>query len=139
MTIPVGAQEGQTLRLKGQGSPGRAGHGDALIELTLKPHPIYRREGETLVMDLPVSIPDAVLGGKVEAPTPDGAVMLAVPKGSSSGATLRLKGRGLVDAKGKRGDLLARLMLTLPETVDPDLEKFAQAWREQKPYSPKRK
>lgn len=139
VTIPVGAQEGQTLRLKGQGSPGRGGQGDALIELTIKPHAIYKREGETLVMDLPISIPDAVLGGKIEAPTPDGNVMLAVPKGSNSGATLRLKGRGLVDAKGKRGDLLARLMVTLPETIDPDLEKFAQAWRDQKPYSPKRK
>ncbi|MDI1363907.1 MAG: DnaJ C-terminal domain-containing protein, partial [bacterium] len=120
-------------------SPGRGGPGDALIELAFKPHPTYRREGETLVMDLPVSIPDAVLGGKVEACTPDGNVMLAVPKGSNSGATLRLKGRGLVDAKGKRGDLLARLVVTLPETIDPDLEKFAQAWRDQKPYSPKRK
>ena len=139
VTIPAGAQEGQTLRLKGQGSPGRGGPGDALIELTFKPHPTYRREGDTLVMDLPVSIPDAVLGGKVEASTPDGNVMLAVPKGSNSGATLRLKGRGLVDAKGKRGDLLARLVVTLPETIDPDLEKFAQAWREQKPYTPKRK
>lgn len=139
VTIPTGAQEGQTLRLKGQGSPGRAGPGDALIELAIKPHPIYRREGDTLVMDLPVSVPDAVLGGKVEAPTPDGNVMLAVPKGSNSGATLRLKGRGLSDAKGKRGDLLARLVVTLPETIDPDLEKFAQAWRDQKPYSPKRK
>jgi DnaJ-class molecular chaperone len=65
--------------------------------------------------------------------------MLAVPKGSNSGATLRLKGRGLVDAKGKRGDLLARLVVTLPDEPDSDLEKFAQAWREQKPYSPKRK
>jgi len=139
VTIPVGAQEGQTLRLKGQGSPGRGGQGDALIELTIKPHAIYRREGETLVMDLPISIPDAVLGGKIEAPTPDGNVMLGVPKGSNSGATLRLKGRGLADAKGKRGDLLARLVVTLPETIDPDLEKFAQAWRDQKPYSPKRK
>ncbi len=139
VAIPVGAQEGQTLRLKGQGSPGRGGQGDALIELAIKPHAIYRREGETLVMDLPVSIPDAVLGGKIEAPTPDGNVMLAVPKGSNSGATLRLKGRGLADAKGKRGDLLARLVVTLPETIDPDLEKFAQAWRDQKPYSPKRK
>ena len=139
VTIPVGAQEGQTLRLKGQGSPGRGGQGDALIELTIKPHAIYRREGETLVMDLPISIPDAVLGGKIEAPTPDGNVMLAVPKGSNSGATLRLKGRGLADAKGKRGDLLARLVVTLPETIDPDLEKFAQAWRDQKPYAPKRK
>lgn len=139
VTIPAGAQEGQTLRLKGQGQAGRGGAGDALIELAVKPHPIYRREGEALVMDLPISIPDAVLGGKVEAPTPDGNVMLNVPKGSNSGQTLRLKGRGMPDAKGKRGDLLARLVVTLPDTVDQDLEKFAQAWREQKPYTPKRK
>jgi DnaJ-class molecular chaperone len=139
VTIPVGAQEGQTLRLKGQGSPGRGGPGDALIELAVKPHPIYRREGDILVMDLPISVPDAVLGGKVEAPTPDGNVMLNVPKGSNSGQSLRLKGRGLSDAKGKRGDLLARLVVTLPDTVDQDLEKFAEAWRAQKPYSPKRK
>lgn len=139
VTIPPGAQDGQTLRLKGQGSPGRGGQGDALIELAIKPHPVYRREGETLVMDLPVSVPDAVLGGKIEAPTPDGNVMLAVPRGSNSGATLRLKGRGLADAKGKRGDLLARLVVTLPDEPDSDLEKFAQAWRDQKPYAPKRK
>lgn len=139
VTIPTGAQEGQTLRLKGQGSLGRGGQGDALIELSIKPHPIYRREGDALVMDLPISIPDAVLGGKVEAPTPDGNVMLNVPKGSNSGQTLRLKGRGMPDAKGKRGDLLAKLVVTLPETVDQDLEKFAEAWRDQKPYTPKRK
>ncbi|WP_297516311.1 J domain-containing protein [uncultured Caulobacter sp.] len=139
VTIPTGAQDGQTLRLKGQGGQGRGGPGDALIELSIKPHPIYRREGEALVMDLPISVPDAVLGGKIEAPTPDGAVMLNVPKGSNSGQTLRLKGRGMPDAKGKRGDLLARLVVTLPETIDPDLEKFAQAWRDQKPYTPKRK
>ncbi|MET3667877.1 J domain-containing protein [Caulobacter sp. 1776] len=139
VTIPVGAQEGQTLRLKGQGAQGRGGAGDALIELVIKPHPVYRREGDTLVMDLPISIPDAVLGGKVEAPTPDGAVMLNVPKASNSGQTLRLKGRGMPDARGKRGDLLARLVVTLPETVDQDLEKFAEAWRAQKPYTPKRK
>lgn len=139
VTIPAGAQEGQTLRLKGQGGQGRGGPGDALIELAIKPHPIYRREGEALVMDLPISIPDAVLGGKVEAPTPDGNVMLNVPKGSNSGQTLRLKGRGMPDARGKRGDLLARLVVTLPETVDQDLEKFAEAWRAQKPYAPKRR
>ncbi|AYV46498.1 molecular chaperone DnaJ [Caulobacter flavus] len=139
VTIPAGAQEGQTLRLKGQGSPGRGGPGDALIELAVKPHPIYRKEGEHLVMDLPVSVPDAVLGGKVEAPTPDGPVNVTVPKGANSGAKLRLKGRGLADAKGHRGDLYARLVVTLPETIDEDLEKFAQAWREQKPYTPKRR
>ncbi|HET6969842.1 MAG TPA: DnaJ C-terminal domain-containing protein, partial [Phenylobacterium sp.] len=70
VTIPKGAQDGQTLRLKGQGSPGRSGPGDAFIEVAIKPHPIYRREGDTLVMDLPIAFYDAVLGGKVEAPTP---------------------------------------------------------------------
>jgi len=139
VTIPAGAQEGQSLRLKGQGGAGRTGSGDALIELAIRPHPIFRREGEGLVMDLPVSVPDAVLGGKVEAPTPDGPVMLGVPKGSNSGATLRLKGKGLSDVHGKRGDLLARLVVTLPETIDSDLEKFAEAWRAQKPYVAKRR
>lgn len=139
VTIPAGAQEGQTLRLKGQGGQGRGGPGDALIELAIKPHPIYRHEGGHLVMDLPVSVPDAVLGGKVEAPTPDGPVNVTVPKGANSGSKLRLKGRGLADGKGHRGDLYARLVVTLPETIDEDLEKFAQAWRDQKPYAPKRR
>jgi DnaJ-class molecular chaperone len=139
VTIPAGAQEGQTLRLKGQGSPGRGGQGDAMIELAIKPHPIYRRENDTLVMDLPISVPDAVLGGKVEAPTPDGPVTLSIPKGANSGARLRLKGRGLSDGKGHRGDLFARLMVTLPEGPDADLEAFAEAWRKDRPYTPKRR
>ena len=140
VTIPKGASDGQVLRLKGQGAPGRAGPGDALIELALAPHPIYRREGDALVMDVPISVPDAVLGGKVEAPTPDGAVTLTVPKGSNSGAVLRLKGRGLASGPGgKRGDLLARLVVTLPDKPDPELETFAQTWRERRPYSPRRK
>jgi DnaJ-class molecular chaperone len=139
VTIPKGAQDGQTLRLKGQGAGGRAGPGDALIEIGLKPHPLYRREGEVLHMDLPISVPDAVLGGKIDAPTPDGPVTLTVPRGSNSGAQLRLKGRGFINAKGQRGDLLARLVVTLPETPDPQLEKFADAWRRERPYSPKRR
>ncbi len=139
VTIPKGAVEGQVMRLKGQGSPGRAGPGDALIELNIRPHPIFRREGETLVMDLPISVPDAVLGAKVEAPTPDGPVTLTVPKGSNSGSTLRLKGRGLTTAAGARGDLLARLQIMLPETPDEALEKFAEKWRKDRPYAPKRK
>lgn len=139
VNIPKGALDGQTLRLKGQGSPGRAGPGDALIELGIKPHPLYRREGEVLHMDIPVSVPDAVLGGKIEAPTPDGPVTLTVPKGSNSGAQLRLKGRGFVNARGQRGDLLARLVVTLPDMADPALEKFAETWRKERPYSPKRR
>jgi DnaJ-class molecular chaperone len=139
VTIPKGAADGQVMRLKGQGAPGRGGAGDALIELKLKPHPVFRREGDGLVMDLPISVPDAVLGGKVTAPTPDGAVTLSVPKGSNSGQSLRLKGRGLVDAQGRRGDLLARLVVTLPDSADPELEKFAEDWRKDRPYSPRRK
>ena len=140
VNIPKGAEEGQVLRLKGQGAPGRAGPGDALIELSIRPHPVFRREGEALVMDLPVSVPDAVLGGKVEAPTPEGPVSLTVPKGSNSGAMLRLKGRGLYDARThKRGDLLARLVVTLPEQPDAELERFAQDWRSSRPYTPRRK
>ena len=139
VTIPKGAQEGQTLRLKGQGSPGRSGAGDAFIELAIKPHALYRIEGDALVMDLPITLYDAVLGGKVEAPTPDGPVTLTTPKGSNTGARLRLKGRGLADAKGHRGDLFARLVVTLPETPDAALEAFAAEQRAKRPYSPKRR
>ena len=110
VTIPKGASEGQTIRLRGQGSPGRgAENGDALIELRIEPHPIYRREGADLTMDLAVSVPDAVLGAKVRVPTPEGAVQMTIPAGSNSGKVLRLKGRGAFD-KGRRGDLLARLV-----------------------------
>ncbi len=139
VSIPKGAQDGQTLRLKGQGAPGRGGAGDALIELSIRPHAIYRREGDTLIMDVPITVPDAVLGGKVEAPTPDGNVALTVPKGSNSGQQLRLKGRGFIDAKGKRGDLVARLVVTLPDVPGPELEQFAQEWKAKRPYAAKRR
>ena len=140
VTIPKGAVDGQMLRLKGQGAPGRAGPGDAIIELAIRPHPVFKREGDSLVMDLPVSVPDAVLGAKVEAPTPDGPVTLTVPKGSNAGSTLRLKGRGMADPRtGVRGDLLARLQIVLPDAPDPELQAFAEAWRQERPYAPKRK
>ena len=139
VSIPKGAQEGQTLRLKGQGSPGRAGPGDAFIELTIAPHPIYRREGEALVMEVPITVYDAVLGGKAEAPTPEGPVTLTIPQGSNTGARLRLKGRGLADARGVRGDLFARLVVCLPDKPDPELEAFAEEWRKARPYTPKRR
>lgn len=139
MSVPKGAFDGQVLRLRGQGEPGRAGAGDALIELSIRPHKLYRVEGQQLVLDLSVSIPDAVLGGKVEAPTPDGPVTLTVPKGTSSGRVLRLKGRGLSDANGQRGDLLVRILLALPQGADPLLEAFAETWRRERPYDPLRR
>jgi DnaJ-class molecular chaperone len=89
-------------------------------------------------MDVPVSVPDAVLGGKVTAPTPEGNVSLTVPPGANSGQILRLKGRGMPKG-GKRGDLLARLVVTLPDAPDPELQTFVQTWRDERPYSPKRK
>jgi len=138
VNIPKGASDGQVIRLKGQGAPGRGGQaGDALIELKIQPHPVFKRDGADLTMDLPVSVPDAVLGGKIQVPTPEGAVMMTIPKGSNSGKVLRLKGRGAY-AGGKRGDLLARLAVTLPETPDDELIRFATEWRDKRPYKPGR-
>ena len=138
VVIPKGASEGQVIRLKGQGAPGRGGQaGDALIELKIAPHPVFKRDGADLTMDLPVSVPDAVLGGKIQVPTPEGAVMMTIPKGSNSGKILRLKARGAY-AAGKRGDLLAKLAVTLPETPDDDLIRFATEWRDKRPYKPGR-
>lgn len=139
VAIPKGAADGQVLRLKGQGAPGRQNgpSGDALIEIEVAPHPIYRREGADLFMDAPISVPDAVLGAKVTVQTPDGPVKLKVEKGANSGQVMRLKGRGAFDARsGKRGALMARLVVTLPSKPDPELEAFAETWREKRPYSP---
>ncbi len=136
VAIPKGAGDGQVIRLRGQGAPGRMGEaGDALIELKIAKHPLYRREGADLEMDLPISVPDAVLGGKVTVLTPEGRVSMTVPAGSNSGKVLRLKGRG-GHAGGKRGDLLARLVVTLPEPQDEALTKFAEEWRTKRPYKP---
>lgn len=138
VTIPKGASDGQTIRLRGQGAPGRgAENGDALIELKIEAHPIYRREGADLTMDLPISVPDAVLGAKVRVPTPEGAVQMTIPAGSNSGKVLRLKGRGAF-AQGRRGDLLAKLVVTLPEEPDHTLTQFAEDWRARRPYTPGR-
>ena len=137
VTIPKGAADGQTIRLRGQGAPGRGGGeaGDALIELKILPHRVFKLDGADLTMDLPISVPDAVLGGKVPVPTPEGNVSMTIPKGSNSGQILRLKGRGAF-VGGKRGDLKARLVVTLPETPDETLVKFAQDWRDRQPYKP---
>ena len=140
VAIPKGAHDGQSLRLRGQGQPGRGGAaGDALIELAIRPHPLYRREGADLHMDLPVTLYDAVLGAKVQAPTPDGEVSLSVPKGSTSGAVLRLKGRGAVEGQtGRRGDLYAKLLVALPEG-DTELTELAEVLKRDRPYPPRRR
>ena len=106
-----------------------------LIELRIAPHPVFKVDGADLTMDLPISVPDAVLGGKVECQTPDGTVSVTVPKGANSGQILRLKGRGAF-AGGARGDLKARLIVTLPDTIDPILERVAEDWRANRAYKP---
>lgn len=135
VAIPKGASDGQTIRLKGQGAPGRGGPaGDALIELKVAKHPVFTRDGADLTMDQPVALYDAVLGGKVPVRTPEGTVSMTIPAGSSSGKVLRLKGRGAF-ADGKRGDLLAKLMITLPDD-SAELTKLAQGVRDKGPMRP---
>jgi DnaJ-class molecular chaperone len=139
VAIPRGAGDGQVIRLRGQGGAGRGGGepGDALIELKLQPHPLYRPEGADLIMELMVSVPDAVLGGKAPVRTPDGTVNLTIPKGSNTGQVLRLKGRGGF-ANGQRGDLKVRLLVALPESPDAALVKVCEEWRAKRPYQPGR-
>ncbi len=143
VNIPKGSKDGQTLRLKGQGAPapgGRGPAGDVLVDLNLKPHPVFRLDGNDLHMDLYVSIPDAILGGKAQASTPDGPVSVSIAKGSNSGAVLRLKGKGAFDAKGgTRGDLFAHIVVALPdkaEDIPADLVQLAERWRERGGYIP---
>ena len=138
--IPAGLRDGQTLRLKGKGQPGHGGAtaGDALVEVSVRPHPRFRRKGADIETDLAVSLPEAVLGAKVPVPTVSGEVQLTVPKGASSGTVLRLKGKGVPGAAGRAaGDQLVRLQVVLPKQVDPELEAFMTEWAEKHPYDPR--
>jgi DnaJ-class molecular chaperone len=124
--LPAGVEDGTKIRLAGQGQPGPAGNGDALVTIAIKPHRFFRREGTNIRLDLPVSIDEAALGGKVRVPTVDGPVMLSVPKGSSSGKVLRLKGKGFTAKNGQRGDQLVTLMVDVPD--DPEFARFLESW-----------
>jgi DnaJ-class molecular chaperone len=130
VTIPQGTRDGQILRLKGKGQPGIAGGspGDALIEVSVAPHRIFTRKGDDIHADLAISLAEAVLGGKVQAPTPTGWVTLTIPKWSNSGQVLRLKGKGVARPDGTRGDEFVTLRIMLPERPDPELEKFIASW-----------
>jgi DnaJ-class molecular chaperone len=140
VTIPPGVSEGQVLRLKGKGMPGmgEGPQGDALVEIGVRPHAVFKREGNDIVLELPISFDEAVLGGKIEVPTIGGRVSVTVPPGSNSGQTLRLKGRG-VKSKGGAGDQLVRLSVSMPETIDEDLKSFTEGWRKDHGYDPRGK
>lgn len=129
VTIPAGIDDGHTLRLKGKGRRAPAGGppGDALIEVSVAPHPRFRRDGLDVHVDVPVPLAEAVLGGKVTVPTPAGPVAMTLPANTSSGKMLRLKGRG-VHKGAHKGDLYARVMIVLPSPPDADLTAFVRDW-----------
>ena len=135
--IPAGLNDGQTIRLKGQGLAGSGGGaGDLLIAVSVAPHPVFAREGADLRLELPITLYEAVLGAKVRVPTLDGAVELAIPPGTNSGRTFRLKGKGFPAKQGK-GDLLACVSITLPDDGDADLAELMRTWQATKPYDPR--
>jgi DnaJ-class molecular chaperone len=140
VAIPVGVEEGKQIRLRGQGQPGaRNGPaGDALVTVHYAPHPLFKVEGRDLRLDLPITLYEAVLGGKVRAPTLSGEVELAIPQGASSGRTLRLRGKGLpATGDSAQGDLLAMLRIVLPSESDPELLGLMRRLRDEKPYDPR--
>lgn len=135
--IPAGVVEGQQIRLRGQGETAQ-GHppGDLLITINIVPHPLFKIEGADLRIDLPVTLYEAVLGGKVRVPTLGNAVELSVPKNTSSGRTFRLKGKGLPKSGGT-GDLFVTVRIMLPDGNDAELEALMEKWRDQHPYNPR--
>ncbi|MEN2786447.1 DnaJ C-terminal domain-containing protein [Sphingomonas qilianensis] len=127
--LPAGFESGTQMRLSGKGDPGPGGNGDAILTINLQPHRFFTRDGDDVRLDLPVTLAEAVLGAGVPVPTVDGAVKLTVPAGSSSGKTLRLRGRGFHRKDGTRGDQLVTLMVDLP-AEDTALAEFVRGWND---------
>ena len=140
VAIPVGLRDGQTLRLRGKGGEGFGGgpRGDALVTVSVRPHPVFRREGDDILVTLPITIDEAVLGAKVDAPTISGDVSLTIPKGASSGRVLRLRGRGVARKGGVAGDQLVDLRIVAPKDDDPALAEFLGEWRKTHPQDPRK-
>jgi DnaJ-class molecular chaperone len=136
--IPAGVTAGQQIRLKGQGETA-AGHrpGDLLITVSISPHPLFKVDGSDLRVDLPITLYEAVLGGKIRVPTLGNAVELSIPKNTSSGRTFRLKGKGLPKTAGATGDLFVTTRITLPDGNDSELEALMQKWRDGHTYNPR--
>ena len=139
VTIPPGIQEGQILRLRGKGGPsrGEGNAGDAFVELSIAPHRFFSRHGDDIHIELPVTLTEAALGGRIKVPTPTGPVLLTVPKGSNTGSTLRLKGKG-VPRRGGHGDEFVKLKVMLPTEPNPELEAFLSNWTPGADYDPRR-
>jgi DnaJ-class molecular chaperone len=129
LKLPAGVEDGTQMRLAGKGEPGMGGAGDAIVTIHIEPHPCFKRDGDDVRLDLPVTLDEALNGAKVRVPTVSGAVMLSVPPGSSSGKVLRLKGRGFTRKDGTRGDQRVTLQIVLPE-ADEDLDTRLEGWRD---------
>jgi DnaJ-class molecular chaperone len=127
LKLPKGLDDGTKIRLAGKGQEGEAGRGDAIVTLEIGSHRFFKRDGSDIRLELPVTLKEAVLGAKVKVPTPEGAVMLTIPKGTTSGKVLRLKGRGFTGRDGKRGDQLVTIEVDVPAD-DADLQRFAEGW-----------
>lgn len=140
LTIPEGARDGQTLRLRGKGGPGygKGGPGDAYVTLTVGTNDTFRREGDDIVITLPISISEAILGGKVETPTIDGPVALKIPAGATTGQVLRLRGRGVLGKDGSKGDERVELKVVMPREIDPELRDFMEGWAGRHAYDPRK-
>jgi DnaJ-class molecular chaperone len=141
VNIPPGTHDRQMLRLKGQGQPGMGGgpQGDAYIEIHVAPHGHFRRKDNDVHLDLPVTLQEAVLGGRIDVPTIDGSVSMTVPAGANSGTTLRLKGKGIADKSGTRGDQYVHLTVTLPDDADGKLKEAIKDWASGHDYDVRRK
>lgn len=140
VTIPPGAADGQMLRLRGQGMPGYGGgpQGDAYVELHVEPHAFFRRKDNDILVEVPVTVREAVLGARIEVPTIDGPVSLTVPRGSNAGTTLRLRDRGVVDRRsGQRGHQFVTLRLVLPKGEEKALAEFLETWKPEHPENPR--
>ena len=125
--LPNGIDSGTKIRLTGKGQEGPGGRGDAIVSVEIAKHPFFTRDGKHIRLTLPISLKEAVLGAKVKIPTPEGPVIVTIPKGSSSGKVLRLKGRGFAGKDGKRGDQLVTVAVDLP-AGDAALQQFAEGW-----------
>ena len=139
VVIPAGTRDGQVLRLRGKGGEGIGGgpSGDALVEIEVRPHAFFSRKGDDIHLELPISLTEAVLGGKLDVPTPSGPVRMTVPKGTNTGRVLRLRGKGARRSDGSHGDEYVTLKIVLPDTIDPELEEFAQRWTAGKEQNPR--